>query len=458
MSRYLPALSALALFLAVGLASAQESAGGGQSEIEKLREEYDRKLSALAEEHRRAIERLEAEIRGLRERGESPDERERAALESDIDAFLAETPEAAVGSAAPSLVRRLNEFNPRITVFGDFVGRLDSRRVGEDLFPATSDPIPEEDNLGDRFSLREAEVDFRADVDPYARGVFIVAFEEEAPGEFATEVEEGYVLFPALPLDLQAKAGRFRSEFGLNNVLHTHDLPQTTRPLPVRAFLGPEGDVVQGGSLAWLVPAGTPLELSGQVFNGENDAIFAGSGSSDLAYLGRLKWFHDLSDNQFVQFGASDMFGFGDEDGSDHSNLAGIDLLYKWRPRERGDRESVVVSGEIFWLNRDRGSGEDDLDAYGAYGFLQVQAFKNWYFGTRWDSSESPFADAEDAWSGSAYVSWYSTEFLRVRLGYEHLERDLSASGADDDPIDTLFLELTWVFGSHPAEPYWVNR
>lgn len=430
---------------------------GGGSEIDKLREEYERKLAEMEERHRRELERLEGRIDEMaKSRGA---ESEKAELESDIDAFLAEAPASAGAGEGASLVRRLNEFNPRLTVFADFVGRLDSRRVGEDLFPETGEPIPEEENLGDRFSLRETELDLRADVDPYARGVFILALAEEAPDEFAVEIEEGYVVFPSLPLDLQAKAGKFRSAFGANNSLHTHDLPQTTRPLAVRSFLGPEGDIVQGGSLSWLVPAGgVPLELTGQVFNGENDQIFAGSSSGDPAYLAHLRWFQDLTENQFLEVGASDMYGYSDEDGELASNLAGVDLMYKWRPRERGNDESLVVAAEGYWLAREMESGEDDIDSYGAYGFVQYQPFKNWYFGSRWDWTEAASNDEDEAWSGSLYVSWYTTEFLRLRLGYEHLERDLPSSGADDDPLDTLFFELTWVFGSHPPHPYWVNR
>jgi hypothetical protein len=38
-------------------------------------------------------------------------------------------------------------------------------------------------------------------------------------------------------------------------------------------------------------------------------------------------------------------------------------------------------------------------------------------------------------------------------VGYEHRERQ----GGDDD-LDTIFVQLTFVFGSHPVEPFWVNR
>ena len=59
-------------------------------------------------------------------------------------------------------------------------------------------------------------------------------------------------------------------------------------------------------------------------------------------------------------------------------------------------------------------------------------------------------------WAIGAYVSFYTTEFLRFRIGYEHRERP-STNGGDGD-LDTFFFQLTFVFGSHPVEPFWFNR
>jgi hypothetical protein len=54
----------------------------------------------------------------------------------------------------------------------------------------------------------------------------------------------------------------------------------------------------------------------------------------------------------------------------------------------------------------------------------------------------------------AAFLTYYTTEFLRLRLGYEHTKSDV----AEMDGLDTGWLELNFVFGSHPVEPYWVNR
>src|SRR5205085_78631 len=116
---------------------------------------------------------------------------------------------------------RLNEFNPRMVVAGDLVGRL---AAGHDK------TLVEGKAVDDRISFREAEIDTRADIDPYAKGVVIFAFGESDPGHFEVDLEEAYFTLESLPYNLKLQAGRYRVPFGRMNALHTHDLPQTTRP------------------------------------------------------------------------------------------------------------------------------------------------------------------------------------------------------------------------------------
>jgi hypothetical protein len=39
-------------------------------------------------------------------------------------------------------------------------------------------------------------------------------------------------------------------------------------------------------------------------------------------------------------------------------------------------------------------------------------------------------------------------------VGYEHRWSD----NPTDDNVNSVFAEVNVVFGSHPTEPYWVNR
>ena len=53
-----------------------------------------------------------------------------------------------------------------------------------------------------------------------------------------------------------------------------------------------------------------------------------------------------------------------------------------------------------------------------------------------------------------AFHTYSTTEFLRFRLGFEHTESDVASL----DGLSSGFLELNFVYGSHPSEPCWVNR
>jgi hypothetical protein len=52
------------------------------------------------------------------------------------------------------------------------------------------------------------------------------------------------------------------------------------------------------------------------------------------------------------------------------------------------------------------------------------------------------------------YLSYYLTEFLRARVSYERRWSDLFT----ENNRNSFLFELNWVFGSHPPEPFWVNR
>lgn len=335
----------------------------------------------------------------------------------------------------------LNAFNPRVTVFGDFI------------YTNAKGPILNDagDDISDRASLREGELDFRADIDPVAKGVAILSFPEERPGEYAVEAEEMYVLLPGVTEGLDLKVGRFRPAFGTDNLLHTHDLPWTDRPLVVQEFLGDEGFGETGAEAKYLVPGtgSVPVELRYALVNGESAAVLSGSGSHNQAHLGRISTFFDVGDASFLQLGTSGMYGESDLQGGETKMLA-IDLLYKWRPKEERALHSLVVQAEGFYLDRDLNGSP--VKSYGMYATLLWQQSRDLYFGVRGDWTQFADLDSGHAQAASIWASYYTSEFLRFRLGFEAL--DDSRKQLDW----TAFFQMTFVFGSHPAEPYWVNR
>lgn len=353
--------------------------------------------------------------------------------------------ERARRSSAP---QSASVFNPGITVFGNILARVDDQ-------PVFLDDDPTQPRIDDRTHLREVELDFRAAIDPWADGVVIATFDSDVPGEFSAGIEEGYVVLKKLPLldaapgGLKLKIGRFRPEFGRFNYIHQHDLPQPTYPRALSTFLGSEGFVQDGVSGQFFLPSGSEnstLEATVQMLDGGGLPLAATVPGSQVATLGHLKWFRDLTDSTNMELGVS-----GYESDSDHQ-LLGLDGSWKWKPLAGGEWGSLLIGGELFASRLDDPALGNDPT--GHYLWSQYQVAKNLYLGLRYDHAEV-LTDASQATDTTgAYLTAYTTEFLRFRIGLEHSSSDVP----ELDGLNTAELELNFVYGSHPVEPYWVNR
>jgi hypothetical protein len=304
-------------------------------------------------------------------------------------------------------------------------------------------------------NLREVELDFRAAIVPWADGVVIGTFESEVPNEFDAGIEEGYVVLKKLPIldeapgGLKVKVGRFRPEFGRFNYVHMHDLPQPTYPRALTEFLGEEGFIQNGVSGQFFIPTSSEqsaMDATIQVLDGGGLPLAEEEQVSNLATVGHLRWFRDLTDSTNVEIGFS-----GYENDTDHQ-LFGIDGTYKWKPLSGGEWRSFLIGGELFASRLDDPALGDD--PMGFYLWSQYQFQKNLYVGVRYDRAEE-LTDADQVSNTfGAFLTYYTTEFLRFRIGLEHTESDVD----EIDGLNTASLELNFVFGSHPVEPYWVNR
>lgn len=362
----------------------------------------------------------------------SPDAARIAALEARLaeleakltaeeqDALLRDA-EAAVAAAPPPPPQGggaspWNALNPGITAFGDIVGQVGL---------ADGAVMP-----GSTMYLRSLELQLRADVDPYAKADAVIAWEQEAPplqggpGEgFGSEPEEAYLDLVALPWRLSAKVGKFRQPFGIMNRMHPHDLPWTDAP----ELLGEEGYNDTGAVVNWILPLGplaltlTAGGLAGEPFDEVGD-------HASVTGLGRGELFLGAGDVD-VSVGASALRDLGSG-----AQVIGTDAMIRWKASQR---RSVALLGEA--VQNEALTGEPGWAGYGA---LQVQPGRNLYVGVREDFGP-------DGPRTGAYLTGYTSEFLRVRAGagYAH----------DTGDVDVL-TQLTFVWGSHPVEPWWVNR
>lgn len=349
--------------------------------------------------------------------------------------------------AATPPPQQRNRFNPQITVFGNFLARSDDK-------PVYLEDDPAEPRIDDSMNLREVELDFRAAIDPFADGVLILAAEAEEPGAYETVVEEGYAILKALPglervpLGLKLKAGRFRAGFGRFNRIHLHDLPQVDYPRSLQVALGEEGYIQNGFSGSFFLPSpsdSTTFEATLELLGGGDAPLAEDLDAGDAAGLARLAWFQEMGASHSLDTGASYWTTQGERE------LVGVDVNYKWRPHTAGNARSFLVGGELFSSE----AGESGLDdTLGWFAWSQVQLSRSVYLGVRYDESEEQADASLQTTVLSAFATWYTSEFLRLRLGGSTYDSDV----AEIDGRNSLFLELNFVFGSHPVEPYWVNR
>jgi hypothetical protein len=355
----------------------------------------------------------------------------------------------------------LNALNPQITAFLNGAMRVDDREV----------QTPGGVAIDDRPFLRTAEFDFRAAVDPYADAVAILSLEDEAGTGFGADVEEGYVVVKRLPvlesapLGLKLKLGRFRAPIGSGNRIHMHDLPWTTRPLPIARLLGTEnGEFFESGFnpvgaeaevILPTVVEGAVMELTGDVVDGGGIAIADGQ-HDHPGYIGHYNLFFTVADTHDINLGLSGYY----QGGAHRAGLWAVDALYKWKPLAAGEFNSVVVGGELFGADRrftamgPVGPIEARATPLAGYGFAQVQLSWHTYLGARYDYAQDITDTHLATQLVAGYLSYYTSEFLRFRAGYEHRWSDIAVQ----DGVNSFIAEVNVVFGSHPTEPYWVNR
>jgi len=349
-------------------------------------------------------------------------------LEREIERLKFRIPEQSEPTIPESRQQqeRPNALNPQVTVFSNHLYRLDDRPV-----------VKGGARVDERYRLRANELDFRAAVGPYAEGVAILAV-PETPAGFDAKFEELYAevnhypFWARPPAGLTVKLGRFRSEMGTINRLHTHDLPFLTRPQVFDQFIGGGGYQSEGVSTRFFLPNPLPggaLEMTLQAVS-DADKLRVASGAGDAEnYVANLHYQRSFARNHFL-----DVALIGSHTrGSRTVNTYGLDVTYKYRPRQRGQYESWIVGGEAFL---------GDSEPVTPTG------------GVRYDHTDLVARPDRQISGVLPYVSYYWSEQLRTRLGFQRTWSDL----ASRDRHDTLFFEFNFWFGSHPPHPYWVNR
>jgi hypothetical protein len=332
----------------------------------------------------------------------------------------AETEQASVAGSE----RNLSSLNPEISITGDVAGFTTNRG-------------PED------FNAREFELAFQSALDPYSTTKWILSFNPEE----GVDIEEGYVAYNGLPGGLHLLAGKFRQEFGAINRWHLHALPQLDYPLVVQRYFGEEGLAQTGLSATWLLPRpwATANEVTLELTDGESDA-FGGESFERLVGLAHLKNYWDVTPATYVEWGLSGVAG-GNGTGGD-SRVYGTDFTFHWQPPQRAKTREVTWRTELLRSDRDDPDGVR-RKAWGGYSYVESLVAQNLYAGVRYDRVEDPFLPDNTIEGWFPNLTWWQSEFVRLRGEYGYVKDDLT-----DGPEKRFSLQIVWAAGPHKHETY----
>jgi len=354
----------------------------------------------------------------------------------------------------------LQALNPELSVAGDVLWSYTDSEADDD---------------GSDFTLRGLGLHLEAYLDPFTRFKAAVELNEDE-----TELGEAYMTRFGLLPHVNLTLGKFRQQFGVVNRWHKHGLDQVDFPLALRQIFGPGGLNQTGGSLDWTLPelAGLQHELFMQVTDGENGRVFAENSDNCPSGLAHYKVFRDLTASTYAEIGVSGLYGRNDEWAVGEASVErsldawvfGADLTVLWEPTERMRYRNATWRTEAYALKKDimapDGSGEDSLNAWGIYSYLESKVTRTIVLGVRCDYFEpdvkdyaasegaglNPIAVTESGacrWQVCPYVTWHQSPFVHFRAEYDHAGGD--GTGPEED---VFWLQCIFAAGPHKHERY----
>ncbi len=347
------------------------------------------------------------------------------------------------------------------------------------------------DPIQNGFTLQSLEATLDGAVDPYFRAQANIALQLDSHSETSLEVEEAWLESSYLPGNFQLRLGQIMTDFGRINPTHPHSWAFVDSPLVNARFFGPDGLRNPGARLSWLTPTPFYSEIflsiqnssgetmqsfgfdhEGQTYLGRSQIERPTSRLSDLLITPRYVFSYDLTPSQTLLAGLSAALGPNASGMDERTEIYGLDLFWKWKPTTHSGgfpfvswqteamvRHYSAASGEIdiagtpTLLNRER------IEDHGAYSQISWGFHKGWVAALRGDyisSAQSagyeqllgPDPDLISRWRFSPNLTWFPTEFSKIRLQYNLDHRE--TIGADH----SIWLQFEFLLGAHGAHKF----
>jgi len=237
----------------------------------------------------------------------------------------------------------------------------------------------------------------------------------------------------------------------------------------MRIFFGPEGLQEKGLEMTLVPDLPFYIEALAGIFNGDNVVAFGRTTLQHPLVTGRVRTFFELGDEHAIELGMSVASGMTDD--RNRSTILDWEWRYKYRP-DGWLHPLITFTGEALYSLRtvnvdvdvDGDGSVDQVDKRqrnhsGLYAGLEVQPFRRWAGGVRYDWSEYPINPGWE-WAIEPYVSFWLSEFLRFRLAYKHTERSpqtrdaFNLNDSSARKVDEILFQASFILGAHPAHPF----
>jgi len=333
----------------------------------------------------------------------------------------------------------------------------------------------------DGFKVNYAELAISASVDNYFDLMSIFHITQD---DF--EIEEAYISTKALPFNLKAKVGKFKSDFGYLNAKHHHAYNFADMPLIYTALLGDHGLTEEGFQLQYVLPTPFYAMAGVEILRGANELSYGYEGFREIEdkefpslFIGYLKTSFDLGGGTLLAGvsmanGKSKINHLEDEENAHafdgETKIYGIDLTYK---KYFSTHHAITLQGEYLYreMSGNRYVPLDD-NAWraivpiekkqgGFYAQLIYQYDKHFRAGLRYSAINQNDVlvrgieqDIEDDIKvTSAMIEYNFSEMSRVRLQYNH-----NASLYDDEGNpnnkNELIIQFNYTIGAHGAHKF----
>ena len=139
-----------------------------------------------------------------------------------------------------------------------------------------------------------------------------------------------------------------------------------------------------------------------------------------------------------------------------------MDVTYRWRPPQEGLYKSFIVQAE--WMQQRNNRPGDlptaapgqvvvyegpDRSFGGGYVFARWQVSYRGHIGARFDALQDPEFGGGRTRAISGYYEFFPSEFSKLALAYERLNRP-----AGFGSTDRILLQATFALGPHRPHPF----